>query len=420
MLRYVAVVALAFGFSNLAVASAPVFIADGDCNALSSAISSAGPTGETTIMLARRGTYAHCGISVQHGRVRIEGGGATFGASRQCSSPIVDVAAGAALTLRNTTIAGPTCRSENAGDTEFEAVTVFGGSADLTIDNVAGATLTLRNVTAIPGVHNAGTLNLYNSTLAPGGIADEAGSQQTLSNSIVWTFPTGFVQYCVVRGSGAVHSLGGNLLQYGCPWVTAADRQTAALFPDYLGLPADNGGLVPTERLLTSVAQGIGIGVAKYCEATDARGKTRPAGACDAGAYEVDAGAEPITGGGINGAFYDAGADGHYVTIQRLQDDNVLIFWNTFDHNGAPAWVYGVGVYSDGHLHADMSQNINGHLQPGGPATGATARSWGTVDIDMASCDSGTLRYASTLTAFGSGQFPLNRLAHLSDLSCGN
>jgi hypothetical protein len=38
----------------------------------------------------------------------------------------------------------------------------------------------------------------------------------------------------------------------------------------------------------------------------------------------------------------------------------------------------------------------------------------------MTSCDSGTLRYASTLTTFGSGQFALNRLAHLSDLSCRN
>lgn len=419
MLRSAAVLALVFGFSNLAMASSPIFIADGDCNALNAALSSAGPTGETTIMLARRGTYAQCGISVQHGRVRIEGAGATFGASRRCSSPIVDVASAAALTLRNTTIVGPACTTANAGDTEFEAVTVV--SLDgIAIGNAAGATLTLRNVTAPNGVHNAGTLIAYNTTIAPSGIDNEEGSQQTLSNSIIWMFPTGHVQYCVVRGPGAVHSLGGNVVQYGCPWVTASDHQTAVLFPAYLGWPADNGGLVLTSQLLTGAFDAINVGIPKYCEAADARGRPRPSGTCDAGAYELDGGAEPVAAGGINGTFYDAAADGHYVTIQRLDDDNVFIVWNTFDHTGAPAWVYGVGLYRDGHLHADMSQNINGHLQPGGPVTGATVRAWGSIDIDVTSCDGGTLHYASTLTAFGSGQFPLDRLAFLSDLGCAN
>ena len=419
MIRSVAVLALVFGFSNLATASSPVFVADGDCNALNAALSSAAPTGETTIMLARRGTYAQCGISVEQGRVRIEGAGATLGASRRCSSPIVDVAPGAALTLRNTTVAGPACTTANAGDTEFEAVTVVGTDA-ITIGNAAGAMLTLRNVTATGGAENAGTLNVYNSTIMPAGINNEAGSQQTLSNSIVWSFPTGHVQYCVVRGPGAVHSLGGNLVQFGCPWVTGTDHMTAVLFPSYLQWPADNGGLVPTARLLSGATAAIGFGIAKYCEATDARGRPRPAGACDAGAYELDAGAEPIEGGGINGTFYDASADGHYVTIQRLHDDNVFIVWNTFDHSGNPAWVFGVGEYTNGHLHADMLQNLGGRLQPGGPATGATPHAWGTVDIDITSCERGTLRYQSPLAGFGSGQFPLDRVAYVSDLGCRN
>jgi hypothetical protein len=169
------------------------------------------------------------------------------------------------------------------------------------------------------------------------------------------------------------------------------------------------------------VAQGIGIGVAKYCEATDARGKTRPAGACDAGAYEADADAEPIVAGGINGTFYDSAADGHYVTIQHLQDYNVFIVWTTFDRDGNPAWIYGVGEYTSAHqLHAEMSQNLGGRLQSGGPATGATVHAWGTVDIDMAGCNAGTLSYQSSLPEFGSGQFPLDRVASVNDLGCRN
>jgi hypothetical protein len=418
MFRSAAVLVLVLGFSNLAVASSLVFIADGDCNALNAALASAGPTGETTIMLARRGTYAQCGISVQHGRVRVEGAGATFGASRRCSSPIVDVAPGAALTLRNATIAGPACTTANAGDTEFEAVTVLGTDA-IPIGNAAGATLTLRNVTTYSGAHNAGTLNVYNSTLAPAGIDNEAGSQQTLANSIVSThvIPSAPPR-CSVYGPGAVSSLGGNVVAYGCPWLTSRDHQVAS--PPTVDGIADNGGLVPTARIESWEDFAIGVGVAKYCEATDARGKLRPAGACDAGAYELGAGAEPVAGGGINGTFYDHAADGHYVTIQRLEDDNVFIVWNTFDRNGSPAWVFGVGEYQNRHLHADMLQNLGGRLQPGGAATGSSAHAWGTIDIDIASCDAGTLHYQSSLPAFGSGGFPLDRVTFLSDLGCAD
>jgi hypothetical protein len=213
-----------------------------------------------------------------------------------------------------------------------------------------------------------------------------------------------------------VNSLGGNLVEYGCPWLTGHDRQVSAS-PIPNGI-RDNGGLVPTARIESWDDFAIGIGIAKYCEATDARGRPRPAGNCDPGAYELDAGAEPVEVGGINGTFYDAAADGHYVTIQRLKDDNVFIVWNTFDHNAAPAWIFGVGDYVNGHLHADMLQNINGHLQPGGPATGSTTRAWGTIDIDVTSCDGGTMHYQSLLPQFGSGQFPLNRVTNLADLGC--
>ena len=416
MVRSAAFLAFVFCFSNLAIASSPVFIADGDCNGLNSALSSAGPTGETTIMLAHGGTYAQCGISVQRGRVRIEGAGATFGASRQCSSPIVEVAAGAALTLRNTTIVATACTAANAGDTEFEAVTMLDGNG---ITNAVGATLTLRNSTIVGGLINndAGMINVFNSTLE---VNILGGGTLTVANSILAGPVDVFLSFpCAVSSrTVSVHSLGGNLVSVYCTWAAPTDRLTR-LFPQ-LYAPADNGGLVPTARLWSTETDAIGIGIVKYCEATDARGRTRPAGACDAGAYELDAGAEPVEGGGINGTFYDHTADGHYVTIQRLEDDNVFIVWNTFDHNGAPAWVFGVGEYTNRHLHADMLQNVGGRLQPGGPAIGSTAHAWGTVDIDITSCDGGTLHYQSPLPAFGSGTFPLDRVTFLSDLGCAD
>lgn len=67
-----------------------------------------------------------------------------------------------------------------------------------------------------------------------------------------------------------------------------------------------------------------------------------------------------------------------------------------------------------------MSQNIGGVLQVGGPPKGSTVRAWGTVDIDLTSCLFAQFNYQSSLANFGSGQFPLTRLALVSDFGCSN
>jgi len=66
-----------------------------------------------------------------------------------------------------------------------------------------------------------------------------------------------------------------------------------------------------------------------------------------------------------------------------------------------------------------QSQNIGGILQP---VVLRVARPpfirGGTVDIDLTSCTLAQFSYASTLDGFGSGTFPLTRLAFVSDFGC--
>ena len=114
--------------------------------------------------------------------------------------------------------------------------------------------------------------------------------------------------------------------------------------------------------------------------------------------------------------------NGHYVSLQRVHDNkDVMVFWDTFDNQGNQAWIFGVGTLtSDRHIHASMYRNLGGVLQPGGPATGAKASAWGTVDIDLTSCAAAQFNYQSSLPDFGSGQFPLTRLAFESAINCGD
>ena len=187
-----------------------------------------------------------------------------------------------------------------------------------------------------------------------------------------------------------------------------------------LGTFDNHGGLVPTQALTYS-SPARGVGVPLHCEAVDARGYKRSATGCDAGAYEYGGGAGALTANGMNGFYYDPDANGHYVSIQRIHDNgDIAILWNTFDQKGNQAWIYGVGQLSGQHIHADMSRNVGGVLQVGGPPTGSSVRAWGTVDIDLTSCLFAQFNYQSSVANFGSGQFPLTRLALVSDFGCSN
>ncbi len=118
----------------------------------------------------------------------------------------------------------------------------------------------------------------------------------------------------------------------------------------------------------------------------------------------------------MSGFFFDATADGHYVTVQRLDWGSALVVWDTFDKNGQAAWIYSIGTVDGNHVHAQGAQNLGGVLQAGGAPTGSHGMVWGNIDIDLTDCFNATFRYDSPLPNFGSGQFPLNRLAFLGDL----
>jgi len=239
-----------------------------------------------------------------------------------------------------------------------------------------------------------------------------------ISNSILTADgePVCYVLLDVVH----IDSLGGNIVSdSSCGINSTGDRVVADAG---LGTFGDNGGLVNTV-LLNGSSAAVGNGVAMNCEASDARGVVRNVQArrgCDAGAYEFGGGRGLLSEGGMSGFFYDASADGHYVTVQRLDWGSALVIWNTFDRDGQAAWIYSIGKVSGNHVYAQGAQNLGGVLQNGGAPTGSHGVVWGDIDIELQNCFDGTLSYNSPLPNFGSGQFALNRLAFLGDLDCSD
>lgn len=380
------------------------------------------------------------------------------------------------LELRNLTITGGAAQSntcavwvgdmnpifpthyvlDNVGSVTLNTVTLTGSTSVLSDGFIrSSGNLVFRNVSvvgvsvnassilaALQGpngalISNSGNLEIYNSTFANNSarITDpvtQASSATFLINSNgllqrarvlignslfagngtyvcnpslpAWASPSDFV------------SLGGNVTTSAiCGIPASSDKMVTDANLAELG---NHGGLVPTQAI-SGGSPAKGAGNPQYCEALDARGYTRSPHGCDAGAYEYGGGSGALTASGMNGVYYDPDANGHYVSLQRIHDNgDIAIVWSTFDANGNQAWVYGVGQLTDKRIHANMSQNIGGVLQVGGAPTGSSVRPWGTVDIDLTSCASAQFNYASTLDGFGSGQFPLTRLAFVSDFGC--
>ncbi len=148
----------------------------------------------------------------------------------------------------------------------------------------------------------------------------------------------------------------------------------------------------------------------------DADGNGDGVAKCDKGAFEL----QPIhlEDGGINGVYFNPDADGHYVSIID-NPYNTLIMWNSFDQDGNQYFVNGTGELMQGRsLIADAYINVEGSTSSEGKITPAQELHWGTLEIDMTSCNEGTLTFNSEFPKIGSGQVRLERLVFVKQLGC--
>lgn len=96
------------------------------------------------------------------------------------------------------------------------------------------------------------------------------------------------------------------------------------------------------------------------------------------------------------------------------------MIWNTFDADGAQAWINAVGSYKDGVVTAKAYRILGGVLQPGGGASGGTETDWGAFRVTAHNCNEITVEYESTDPGFGDGTFEAKRLAYVHDLGCSD
>ena len=120
-----------------------------------------------------------------------------------------------------------------------------------------------------------------------------------------------------------------------------------------------------------------------------------------------------------SGAWFDPARAGEGWLIEALDGEAVALTWFSFDPEGRPAWLFGLGSLDDHRLRIDDLRRVQGGGFGGAFDPAALEENgWGSVEIDFSGCDAGTLRYAADDPAWGSGEYVVQRLTRLFDGDC--
>jgi hypothetical protein len=455
--------------TNLARADTTPFTIESWANVVL-AVQQANSDGGGIIRLATRSTMVvNKPLPIITGKVVIEGNGATLKATRDYHGALVRIAAAGSLELEDLFITGFDRKTlhepvnypsliDNDGRLTLNRVTLADNPTchpctwSLTLlDNRGEAWLNnvtiFRNYTINPpptaNVRNCGFMQILNSTFAnneanyvaglalvrtrvPAAIV--ASMDDSCSGGVFEIGNTLFDNVYANCGElGEVSDLGGNFESDGSCGFDSA--RNVANQPSGLGRFGLQGGLVPTVGLEPG-SHAIDIGVNEICSAFDARLASRPTQtrvniepSCDAGAFEYGGGFGDalLSGNGMNGVWYNAATDGHYVHVIRVSPNRVYVNWTTFDQNADQLWILAVATTTDSaSFTATAYRNTGGMLVPGGAPDGHTVEEWGEIELEFDDCSTGTFRYSANDPGFGDGAFELNRLAFDEGVGCTN
>jgi serine protease AprX len=122
-----------------------------------------------------------------------------------------------------------------------------------------------------------------------------------------------------------------------------------------------------------------------------------------------------------SGAWYDPARSGEGWLLEVFEEGRVAMYWFTFDPEGNPAWLIGVGSLDGDRLLLPQV------LRTTGPRFGDAFRSddvdatpWGSLEIDFSGCNAGVLRYQADDPAWGSGERAVTRLTRLFGIDCND
>lgn len=121
---------------------------------------------------------------------------------------------------------------------------------------------------------------------------------------------------------------------------------------------------------------------------------------------------------GFGGSWFDPDRSGEGFTLQWLASGQALLIWFSFDTEGEPYWMLGVGDEHHGMfrfpgMHATRGARFGAAFDPGD----VERFPWGELQLQL-DCQHGRADYDAAVPGFGGGQLDLGRLTRLRGLTC--
>ncbi len=126
----------------------------------------------------------------------------------------------------------------------------------------------------------------------------------------------------------------------------------------------------------------------------------------------------PSVRGDMSGNWFNPEQSGHGVQIEVLDGGRVVVAWYTYDGDGRPLWLFGVGSIDALVVEAELSVFEAGRPPPRWNESSPEAQVWGTVRLEFSGCDQGTLSWDSIDPDFASGELPVVRLTTIRGQRC--
>jgi hypothetical protein len=125
----------------------------------------------------------------------------------------------------------------------------------------------------------------------------------------------------------------------------------------------------------------------------------------------------------ISGAWFDPSRTGEGFVVEVIEDGRGVVYWFTYSAGGSDrqAWFTADGSFDGNTLHIEnLLQPIGARSGTGFDASQLELRNWGRLTLEFNENDQGLARYQSNDPEFGSGEFPLQRLARPMLAECDN
>lgn len=118
------------------------------------------------------------------------------------------------------------------------------------------------------------------------------------------------------------------------------------------------------------------------------------------------------------GSWFDISRSGEGFIIQVLENQQVVIFWFTYDPSGNQAWFTGVGHATESFIHVeDLIFSSGGKFGPDHDPSEVVRTVWGSLELQLG-CKGGEAHYDLNDPEWGQGQQQMSRLSDIKNLEC--